>query len=71
MIAHVFVIDLELSPDSADLHGFAEVRYLLQFGTSSTRAGGQDDVSSNQLHKIKTNEVFIFCCGWLQALFCL
>ena len=26
-----------------------EVRHLVQFGTSSTHAGGQDDVSSNQL----------------------
>ena len=29
-----------------------EVSHLLQFGTSSTRAGGQDDVSSNKLPQI-------------------
>ena len=39
-----------------DLHGslriftdLPEERHLLQFGTSSPRAGGQDDVSSNKL----------------------
>ena len=29
-----------------------EVSHLLPFGTSSTRAGGQDDVRSNQLPQI-------------------
>ena len=34
------------SPDLPDL---PDVSRLLRFGTSSTQAGGQDDVSSNQL----------------------
>ena len=37
------------SPDLPDLPSVPEGSHLLQFGTSSTRAGGQDDVSSNQL----------------------
>ena len=37
------------SPDLTDL---PEVSHLLRFGTSSTRAGGQDDVSCNQLPQI-------------------
>ena len=37
------------SPDEPDLPAVPEVSHLLPFGTSSTRAGGQDDVSSNQL----------------------
>ena len=45
--------DLQLIPGTLrnppDLPG---VSHLLQFGTSSTRAGGQDDVSSNQLPQI-------------------
>ena len=49
-----FLNDLELIPGTVrnppDLLG---VSHLLQFGTSSTRAGGQDDVSSNQLPQIK------------------
>ena len=46
----MFFNDLELIlgtlRNSAEL---GDVGHLLQFGTSSTRAGGQDDVSSNQL----------------------
>ena len=37
------------SADLLDLPDLPEVSYLLRFGTSSTRAGGQDDLSSNQL----------------------
>ena len=37
------------SPDLPDLLDLPEVSHLLQFGTSSTRAGCQDDVSSNKL----------------------
>ena len=43
------------SPDLPDLPAVPavpEVSHLLPFGTSSTRAGGQDDVSSNQLPQI-------------------
>ena len=38
------------SPDLPDL---PEVSHLLRFATSSTRAGGQDDVSSDKLPQIK------------------
>ena len=34
---------------SLDLPNLAEVSHLLRFGTSSTHAGGQDDVSSDQV----------------------
>ena len=39
------------SPDLPDLPDLPEVSHLLWFGTS-TRAGGQDDVSSNKLPQI-------------------
>ena len=56
IIPYVFN-DLELIPGTLrhppDL---GEVSHLLQFGTSSTRAGGQDDVNSNQLPQQNTVE---------------
>ena len=41
------------SPDLPSVPAVPEVSHLLPFGTSSTHAGGQDDVSSNQLPQIK------------------
>ena len=37
----------------------AVVSHLLRFGTSSTRAGGQDDVSSNKLPQISISIIII------------
>ena len=51
------------SPDLPDLPSMPEVSHLLQFGTSSTRAGGQDDVSSNQLPQ---NKKFRVCLHLLK-----
>ena len=51
----MFFNDLELIPGTLrNPPDLPEVSHLLQFGTSSTRAGGQDDVSSNQLPQINT-----------------
>ena len=36
-----------------------EVRHLLQFGTSSTRAGGPDDVSYSKLPQMTCKSCFI------------
>ena len=41
--------DFEFIPDLPDLPAVLEESHLLPSGTSSTRAGGQDDASSNQL----------------------
>ena len=46
------------SPDLPDLPNLPEVSHLLPFGTSSTRAGGQDDVSSNKLPQMTSRHVF-------------
>ena len=45
--------DLELIPGTLRNHpDLGEVSHLLQFGTSLTRAGGQDDVSFDKLSQI-------------------
>ena len=54
IIGHVIILyvsnDLKHVPGSARIcRNLAEVRHLVQIGTSSTRAVAQDDVSSNKL----------------------
>ena len=55
----MLIVDIQVSPKRYYLLCFSliwnsspdlpEVSHLLRFGTSSTRAGGQDDVSSSKL----------------------
>ena len=65
----MFSNDLKFIPGTLrHLPELGEVSHLLQFGTSSTRAGGQDDVRSNQLPQMKMLE-FSFVGGRSANLF--
>ena len=65
--------DLEFIPGSSRIFTDPpELHHLVQFGTSSTRARGQDDMSSNKLPQINTrinrsNKILVSACANLSG----